>query len=87
MNKIIHVNRHHIAMNAKDGGDRPVYTIKDNGKIRYARGIQILGPSELVPQGRQLKCGARVWIETNADIVLLDEMTFREARAQAGEVV
>lgn len=26
--KVIHVNRQHITMNAKDGGNRPVYTIK-----------------------------------------------------------
>ena len=67
-------------MNAKDGGNRPVYTVKDAGKTRYARGVKILGPSELVPQGRQLACGARAWLETEAEIELLDEMTFAEAR-------
>ena len=78
--KIIHVNRQHIAMNAKDGKNRPVYTIKDHGKTVYAREVVINGPSKLVYNGEQLSCGARAWIETDSDIQLIDEMTFNEAR-------
>lgn len=78
--KIIHVNRQHIAMNAKDGKDRPVYTIKDRGKTLYAREVIINGPSKLVYSGEQLSCGARAWIETDSDIELIDQMTFKEAR-------
>ena len=80
MTKIIHVNRQHIAMNAKDGKNRPVYTIKDSGKTRYAREVIIEGPSRLVYNGTQLSCGARAWIETDAELQLVDEMTFKEAR-------
>lgn len=80
MRKIIHVNRQHIAMNAKDGGNRPVYTIKMGGKTRYAREVEIQGPSRMVYNGNQLGCGARAWIETDANIVLIDEMSFAEAR-------
>jgi hypothetical protein len=78
--KIIHVNRQHIAMNAKDGKNRPVYTIKDKGKTLYAREVVINGPSKLVYNGKQLTCGARAWIETDSEIELVDEMTFKEAR-------
>lgn len=78
--KIIHVNRQHIAMNAKDGKNRPVYTIKNKGKTLYAREVIINGPSKLVYTGDQLKCGARAWIETDSDIELVDEMTFKEVR-------
>lgn len=78
--KIIHVNRQHIAMNAKDGKNRPVYTIKDKGKTLYAREVIINGPSKLVYNGSQLTCGARAWIETDSDIELIDQMTFKEAR-------
>lgn len=78
---IIHVNRQHIAMNAKDGGSRPVYTIKKGRKTRYAREVQIEGPSKLVYNGDQLSCGARAWIETDAPVTLVDEMSFKEARA------
>lgn len=77
---IIHVNRQHIAMNAKDGKDRPVYTIKNKGQTRYAREVEIQGPARLVYNGRQLKCGARAWIETDAPLVLVDEMSFEDAR-------
>lgn len=80
MNKIIHVNRQHIAMNAKDGGNRPVYTIKFKNKVRYAREVIINGPSKLVYDGTQLKCGARAWIETDSEIELIDEMDFQNAK-------
>lgn len=80
--KIIHVNRQHIAMNAKDGRNRPVYTIKDKGRTKYAREVVINGPSKLVYNGDQLACGARAWIETESEIELIDQMTFNEAREQ-----
>jgi len=78
---IIHVNRQHISMNAKDGKDRPVYTIKSGSKTRYAREVLVDGPSKMVYNGKQLNCGARAWLETESDITLIDEMTFKEARA------
>jgi len=78
---IIHVNRQHIAMNTKDSGNRPVYTVKTKSRVRYAREIVIKGPSRLVYNGNQLRCGARAWIETDSDITLIDEMTFKEARS------
>lgn len=76
---IIHVNRAHIAANAKDLGNRPVYTIKRAGKTIYAREVNILGPSRLVYKGKQLGCGARAWVETDAELELVDEMTFGQA--------
>jgi hypothetical protein len=79
---LIHVNRHHIAANAKDGGNRPVYTVKTGRRTRYAREVQIEGPSRLVYDGRQLGCGARAWIETDAPLALIDEMSYTEARAR-----
>lgn len=80
---IIHVNRHHIAANAKDQGKRPVYTIKRGGKTTYARRVEINGPSILVQDDNQLSCGARVWIETHADLILTDAMSYQEAKAAA----
>ncbi len=78
---VIHVNRQHIAMNAKDGGNRPVYTTKLNGnKTVYSREVIINGPSHLKYNGEQLKCGARAWIETTSDVTFIDEMSFAEAR-------
>lgn len=81
MKKVIHVNRQHIQMNANDGGDRPVYTVKfGRRKTRYAREVFINGPSHLVYTGDQLSCGARAWIETESPVELVDEMSFIEAR-------
>jgi len=78
---IIHVNRQHIAKNANDGGNRPVYTIKLNtGRTIYAREVIIHGPSRLVYNGNQLNCGARAWIETHAELEFVDEMTWKEAK-------
>ncbi len=80
MVKIIHVNRQHIAMNAKDGKDRPVYTVKEGNSTRYAREVHIEGPSRMIYDGTQLKCGARAWIETDSSLILIDEMNFKGAR-------
>lgn len=83
MKHIIHVNRHHIAANAKDGGDRPVYTIKTGKKTRYAREVLWDGPSRAVYNGKQLSCGAKAWIEVSGQLTLLDEMTYQEAKENA----
>lgn len=78
---IIHVNRQHISMNEKDGGDRPVYTIKHmDGTTKYCREVEICGPSKLIYNKSQLKCGARAWVETTSDLLLIDEMTWAEAK-------
>lgn len=79
--KIIHVNRQNIAMNAKDGKDRPVYTIKDGSKTTYCRGFTVVdGAVKGVYNGTQLRCGARAWLEVEGEILYEDPMTFREGR-------
>lgn len=77
---IIHVNRHLIAKNVKDGGNRPVYTVKRGGTIRYANEVEVLGPSKMV-YGDVLKCGARAWIETDSPVNLIGECSYEEAAA------
>lgn len=82
---VIHVNRQNIAYNAKIGEDiLPVYTVKTgSGPARYGYGVKINGPSELVdPRVRkQLSCGARAWIETEAEVELVGEMSWPEVVA------
>ena len=83
---IIHVNRQFIAMNAKDGGARPVYTIKPNGPnstAMYAREVTWDGASRAVHDGSQLACGARAWIAIEPGVVMIldDAMPFKEAKA------
>lgn len=80
--KIIHVNRQFIAMNAKDGGNRPVFTVKQGKKVTYASNVYIDGPCRLVGTDDQLSCGARAWIETDSKIVLDNPMSFKEAKMQ-----
>jgi hypothetical protein len=78
---MIHVNRQFIAMNAKDGGNRPVFTTKIGRRTVYSRGVNIDGPSRLVAPGTQLKCGARAWIEADSgDVTFVDPMTHSEAK-------
>lgn len=80
---IIHVNRQNLAMNAKDGKSRPVFTMKQEGKTTYARGVDIEGNVKLVsPVGGQLNCGARAWIEVEEDakVELEEPMSFKESR-------
>lgn len=85
----LHVNRAYIAMNAKDGGRRPVYTVKPNGphsKAVYARKVTWTGEATAVSDdGQQLACGARVWIEIAPGTVLTlhDPMTATEAKESA----
>lgn len=83
MKTVIHVNRQHIAQNAADGGKRPVYSVKLSGTMtRYAREVIINGPSRCVYDGTRLACGARAWIETDADVTLVDGMTWAEPVAK-----
>lgn len=69
--KRVHVNQHAIKANRQDGGDRPVVTCKTSRSNHYAHRTRIDGPSELVYQpDKPLSCGAVLWIETRAPVVL-----------------
>ena len=68
----IHVNQHKIRANKKNGTRDPVITCKTSKSNEYAHEIEILGPSKIVySPDKPLSCGARVWIETDADVQLL----------------
>ena len=74
MLKRIHVNQHNIKANAKDGGSRPVMTVKTYKENVVCDEVHIDGPSTLVYRpDRPLSCGARVWIETKAPVHILKE--------------
>jgi hypothetical protein len=67
--KRIHVNQHNIRANAKDGGSRPVLTVKTYKSNTTCNEVVIDGPSKLVYRPENpLSCGARVWIETHAEV-------------------
>jgi len=69
MKTLIHVNQHKIKANAKHGTNEPVLTIKTYKSNRYAHQATINGPSRVVyrPQ-KPLSCGAKVWVETEAEV-------------------
>ena len=82
----IHVNRHLIAANARDGGSRPVYTIKRAGTVTYAHGVRITGTVQL-PDPRvtpPLSCGARAWIDViDGEVTLIEPCSYQEALSHA----
>jgi len=68
----IHVNQHNIKANTK-GADLPVLTVKDYKQNRKCNEVEINGPSKVVySPDKPLPCGARVWIETEADIKIVE---------------
>ena len=69
MKTIIHVNQHIIKQNRKNNESKPVLTVKTYNSNRYARSVQILGPSTVVYRPEKpLSCGATVWIETESEV-------------------
>lgn len=65
----IHVNQHNIRANSKDGGERPVLTVKTYKENRTCNEVSWDGPSRLVySPDEPLSCGARVWIETDCPV-------------------
>lgn len=72
MKKIIHVNQHVIKANRKNGVENPVLTIKTYKENIYAHEVEVLGPSKIMySPDKPLSCGAHVWIETQADVLII----------------
>ena len=83
---VLHVNRQFIAMNAKDGGTRPVFTLKPNGpssKAVYVRDASWEGPTSACGTSNQLSCGAKAWIALapHTEVTLFDAMSFSDAKS------
>lgn len=71
MKTIIHVNQHVIRANTKNGENNPALTVKTYKSNTYAHSVEILGPSTIVHSpDKPLSCGARVWIETESEVVV-----------------
>tara|TARA_R100000231_G_scaffold24648_1_gene22836 strand:+ start:474 stop:725 length:252 start_codon:yes stop_codon:yes gene_type:complete len=69
--KYIHVNQHKIKANLKHGTNEPVITVKEGKKNTYCHEVTIKGDSTVRYGGTDkpiLPCGARVVIETEADL-------------------
>jgi hypothetical protein len=69
---IIHVNQHAIRRNIKAEVKEPVLTVKTYKSNTYAHEVAIKGESKLVySPDKPLSCGARVWLETEAEVEIL----------------
>jgi hypothetical protein len=74
----IHVNQHNIRSNKTKDTNLPVITIKQGRKNIYCNEVEILGPSRIIYGGPGcdskplLSCGARVVIETEAEINIIN---------------
>ena len=69
MKTIIHINK-----NLKQSNDK-------HGKTWYGSTVDILGPSSMVySPDKPRKCGAKLWIETDSDVVIHDKTTYSEMR-------
>lgn len=70
--KIIHINRNIIQRNAKRGEQEPVVRVEENGIVKYCMEVDIKGPSRMVYRpDKPRSCGAKLWIETDADIEMI----------------
>lgn len=71
MKKKIHINMHVIRSNKKNGTNDPVITVKTYKSNTYGHEVDILGNSKVVySPDNPLSCGARVWIETDSDVLI-----------------
>jgi hypothetical protein len=72
MKTIIHVNQHEVKANSKNNTNNPVLTIKTYKSNTYAHEVSIKGESKVIySPDKPLSCGAKVWIETEAQVEIL----------------
>ena len=70
--KRIHVNQHIVRANVAANADAHAVTVQWKGKSYIARDIQIRGESTVMQRmHKPLSCGARIWIETRAEVEIL----------------
>ena len=68
----IHINQHDIKRNAKTGEREPVITCKTYKENRYGHEVEIKGNCKIIySPDKPLSCGAKVWIETDSEIVVV----------------
>jgi hypothetical protein len=76
MKKKIHINQHLIRANKKNDTDEPVITVKTSKSNTYAKEVEILGKSKIIySPDKPLSCGAKVWVETEAKLILDNRIT------------
>ncbi len=79
MKTIIHVNQHAIKANAKNGDNNPVITCKTYKSNDYGQQAIIYDKDNnevcriVYSKDKPLSCGAKVWIETNNRVEIINE--------------
>lgn len=71
--KRIHVDKHIVAANRKHGRNDPAITVQTSKGSQKCYAVDIQGPSEVIQSETPLKCGARVWIETKAEVEIFSK--------------
>lgn len=77
MKTIIHVNQHNIKSNARNEEKKPVLSCKTYKSNTYANEVEIKDKAGNViakivySPDKPLKCGAKVWIETENKVEVI----------------
>lgn len=74
MKSRIHVNQHNIKYNANPNHEdkKPVLSVKTYKGNITCNEVEILGESRVVySPDKPLSCGAKVWIETEAEVIII----------------
>ena len=77
----IHINQHVIKSNYKNNKRDPVITVKTYNSNNYGHQVDILGPSKVIySPDKPLSCGAKVWIETDSEVIVIPDIPYRERK-------
>lgn len=88
MKKLIHINRNIIQYNDKHNTNLPVCRIQIGKETKYGMAVNINGPSKMVYDAENpLKCGAKLWIETTADIDIEGECSYQDIQSMKKELL
>jgi hypothetical protein len=79
--KRIHVNQHSLVSNLKVGKIaslklKPLITMKVGHRAVYSDSVKVLGIARIVYDKKGLSCGAKVYVETVADTLVLNPSIF-----------
>jgi hypothetical protein len=81
MKTIVHVNQAVIRSNNKKESKEPVLTVKQGKQNTYAMEVEIKGPSRVIySPDKPLSCGAKVWIETEHEVIPLGSKTWNDVK-------
>ena len=68
---IVHVNSHKIRQNQKHQQQEPVITVKKGNTNLYGHEVEIPGGCRVVYRPDNPICGARVWIESLYEVMVI----------------